>query len=229
MKPARTLKAAAAFIDRVGFALLMPHHGLPMPTLWEAIRGRPGGHPFRPWDQDSDRMWEFKDELPKRRLAFYGSLWAGHPGFSSLELLPCLMRLWGCPPGEDGFRAAYREGRLSFDANRIGEALLHGEAVNTYRLRLKTGISPNTFKRALAELQQKLIVAKCGTDETDTTWAAGVVDLSARVFPASHAAVRGLSFLEAREEALAMMTANAPGLSARQVARLLHVGAAGAA
>ena len=230
MKPAnadrtvRTVEAAARWIDRTGFALLMPHLGLPMPTLWEAIRGRPGGHPFRPWTEDSDRVWEFKDELPKRRLAFYGSLWKSHPGFVSLALLPGLMKLWGCPPGEDGFRAAYREGRLSFDANRIGEALLRSRAVNTYRLRLKSGLSPNTFKRAFVELQRKLIVAKCGTDETDTTWAAEVVDLSARVFPRAHAEVRGISFLEAREEALATFAKAAPRLGGPQIARLLRVG-----
>ncbi len=222
--PAKTVEAAARFIDRVGFALLMPHEGLPMPTLWEAIRGRPGGHPFRPWTSDSDLVWDFKDELPRRRLAFYGSLWQNHPGFVSLSLLPGLMKLWGCPPGEDGFRTAYREGRLSFDANRIGEALLHSRALNTYRLRLKSGLSPNTFKRAFVELQRKLIVAKCGTDESDTTWAAEVVDLSARVFPKAHAEVRTLSFLEAREEALAVMSAAAPALGERRMARLLHVG-----
>jgi hypothetical protein len=222
--PARTVQAAARFVDRVGFALLMPHRGLPIPTLWEAIRGRPGGHPFRTWTEDSDRMWEFKDELPKRRLAFYGSLWLGHPGFVSLELLPCLMKLWGCPPGEDGFRTAYREGRLSFDANRIGEALLRSRGLNTYRLRLKTGLQPNTFKRALVELQRKLIVAKCGTDSTDTTWAAEVVDLSARVFLRAHSDVRGISFLEAREESLAAFARHAPALPPRQVARLLRVG-----
>ena len=223
-RPARTLGAAARFVDRVGFALLMPHQGIPMPTLWEAIRGKPGGHPFRTWTEDSDRMWEFKDELPKCRLAFYGSLWLGHPGFASLELLPCLMKLWGCPSGEDGFRSAYREGRLSFDANRIGEALLRSRAVNTYRLRLKAGLQPNTFKRAFVELQRKLIVAKCGTDETDTTWATEVVDLSARVFPKAHAEVGAISFLEAREESLAALSRHAPGLAPRQVARLLRVG-----
>jgi len=224
MKPAKTVEAAARFIDRVGFALLMPHQGLPIPTLWEAIRGRPGGHPFRPWTEDSDRVWDFKDELPRRRLAFYGSLWRNHPGFASLALLPCLMKLWGCPPGEDGFRLAYREGRLSFDANRIGEALLRSRAINTYRLRLKSGLSPNTFKRAFVELQRKLIVAKCGTDETDTTWAAEVVDLSARVFPKAHAEVRAYSFLEARGEARATFAKAAPRLGERAVARLLRVG-----
>lgn len=228
MKPARTVEAAARFIDATGFVLLMPHAGLPMPTLWEAIRGRPGGHPFRPWTADSDRVWDFKDELPKLKLAFYGSLWRGHPGFVSPALLPCLMRLWGTPPGEDGFRSAYREGRLSFDANRIGEALLRSRAVNTYRLRLKSGLSPATFKRAFVELQRKLVVAKCGTDDTDTTWAAEVVDLSARVFPKAHSEMRGISFVEAREEALATMTAAAPKIPSRAAARLLRVGAGGA-
>ncbi len=218
------LREAAKFIDRVGFALLMPHRGLPLPTLWEAIRGRPGGHPFRPWTKHTDLLWDWKDELPAKRLAFYGSVWNGHPGLVSLEMFPCLLKLWGCPLGLEGFREAYREGRLSFDANRLGETLLRGGLLNTYRLRVKIGLSSNTFKRALVELQKKLVIAKCGTDERDTTWPAEVVDLSARVFPRAHTEARGLSFLEAREVALQKMQKNAPRLTSRQVARLLHVG-----
>ncbi len=202
----------------------MPHRGLPLPTLWEAIRGKPGGHPFRPWTPDSDRLWEWKDELPARRRAFYGSVWAGHPGFVSLEQLPCLLRLWSAPLGPEGFRAAYREGRLSFDANRLAEALLAGGPLNTYRLRVKTGVGPATFKRALGELQRLLIIAKCGTDARDTTWPAEVVDLSARVFPKAHAEARTLSAMVARESALTAMRTSAPALSSRQIARLLRTG-----
>ena len=219
-----SLKQAARFIDRVGFALLMPHRGLPMPTLWEAIRGRAGGHPFRDWTEEADRMWEWKDELPAKRLAYYGAIWTAKPGFVSLKMLPLLMKLWGCPPGPDGFRTAYREGRLSFDANRICEALLVGVPMNTYRLRHKTGLSPGTFKRAFTELQKKLIVAKCGTDSSDTTWPAEVVTLSARLFPSAHAEARSVSFMEAREEALAVMSKSAPKLTGRQVSRLLRIG-----
>lgn len=221
-----TLRGAARFIDRVGFALLMPHRGLPLPTLWEAIRGRPGGHPFRPWTRDSDLLWAWKDALPAGRLAYYGSLWAGRPGFVSLRLLPCLLRLWGTPLGPEGFRTAYREGRLSFDAHRLAEALLAAGPLNTYRLRRRTGTGPAAFGRSLKELQRTLLVAKCGTDGRDTTWDAEVVDLSARVFPAAHAEARGLSPVVARDEAVGALAAAAPALSPRAAARLLRTGAA---
>ena len=225
VKRVRTIAAAAAWISRVGFALLMPHKGVPMPSLWEAIRGRAGGHPFKDWDKAGDLMWEWKDEMPRKRLAFYGSIWGGKPGFSSLELLPCLLRIWGCPLGEDGFRTAYREGSLSFDANRVCEVLLRTGPVNTYRLRTRVGLTPNTFKRAFVELQRKLVVAKCGSDDSDTKWPAEVVDLSARVFPKAHAEARTISFTAARSIALETMHSSAPTLAPRLLSRLLHVGA----
>ncbi len=225
LPPKGGLRGAARFIERKGFVLLMPHRGLAMPTLWEAIRGRPGGHPFRPWTEHSDLLWEWKDELPARRLAFYGSIWAGRPGFVSLSLLPVLMRLWGCPLGSDGFRVAYREGRMSFNANRLCETMLVRGAMNTYRLRTFSGLNPNSFKRALVELQRKLIVAKCGADDRDTTWPAEIVDLSARVFPRAHTEARTVNFMAARDLALATMREHAPGLEPKQIARLLHTGA----
>jgi DNA-binding MarR family transcriptional regulator len=221
---ARTPAAAAAFVRRAGFALLMPHRGVPLPSLWEAIRGRPGGHPFHTWTGDSDRMWEWKDLLSQKRLAVYGAIWLGRPGFCAPALLPCLLKLWGTPPGLDGFRAAYREGRLTFDAHRLAEALLHRGASSTYRLRKHTGVAPATFARAVKELEKTLIVTRCGTDERDTTWAAGVVDLTARVFPQRDGEARRLSYAEARETALATLEAVAPGMPPRLAARLLRTG-----
>jgi hypothetical protein len=212
------------WIDRTGFALLMPHKAIPMPSLWEAIRGKPGGHPFRPWTKDSDIMWEMKDELPKNHLAFYGSMWGGKPGFCSVEMLPCLMKLWGCPPGPDGFRTAYREGMLSYDANRIGEQLIRTGPINTYALRKRVGIASNTFSRALKELQAKLIIAKCGKEQIAKIWEAEVVELSARIFPSAHAEARTISFMVARDSAIETMKECAPGMGLKQMGRLLKVG-----
>lgn len=223
-QPAGTVQEAAAFIRRAGFALLMPHRGLPLPTLWEAIRGRPGGHPWKDWGRAGDRMWAWKDELPAKRLAAYGAIWAGRPGFASSALLPCLMRLWGAPSSEDGFRMLYREGRLSFDANRAAEALLARGAMSTYRLRTLTGIKPNTFSRAIRELERGLIVTRCGSDDRDTTWAAAVVNLTTRVFPKSGAASTAVTYIEARAEALAVMAKAAPALSPAAAAKLLRTG-----
>ncbi len=220
-RPARTIAAAARFLDRAGFALLMPHRGLPMPSLFEAIRGRTGGHPFRPWTKDSDRMWEWKDGLPKRGLAYYGTVWGPVPGMVSRGMLPRLLRLWECPLGLDGFRSAYREGRLSFDASRICEAVIRTGPINTYKLRKRIGLSHGTFHRAFVELQRKLVIAKCGTEPLGEKWEAEVLDLTARVFPKAHAEAGELSVAEAREEAL-MKAAETSRLSPRQVARLFH-------
>jgi len=222
--PCRTLAALARWIDRTGFALLMPHKSIPLPSLFEAIRGKDGGHPFRPWTKDSDIMWEMKEELPKNHLAYYGAIWGGKPGFCAVEMLPCLMKLWGCPPGPEGFRTAYREGGLSYDANRIGEALIRNGPINTYALRKRVGIAPNTFKRALSELQGKLLIAKCGTEMIAKIWEAAVVDMSARIFPSAHVEARTISFMAARESAIEVMRECAPGMGAKQMARLLRVG-----
>ena len=220
----RTLPALAKWIDRTGFALLMPHKAIPMPSLFEAIRGKPGGHPFRPWTKDSDIMWDMKDELPKNHLAYYGTIWGGKPGFCSVDMLPCLMKLWGCPPGPDGFRIAYREGGLSFDANRIAEQLIRIGPINTNALRKRSGIAANTFQRALKELQAKLIIVKCGKEAIAKIWEAGVVDMSARIFPSAHVEARTISFMAARESAIEAMRECAPGMPAKQMARLLRVG-----
>ena len=222
--PCRTMGQLAKWIDRVGFALLMPHKTIPMPSLFEAIRGKPGGHPFRPWTKDSDLMWEVKEELPKNHLAYYGAIWGGKPGFCSVEMLPCLMKMWGCPPGPDGFRTAYREGGLSFDANRIGEVLIRVGPINSNALRKRVGLSPNTFKRGLAELQSKLLIAKCGKEAIAKIWEAAVVDMSAKIFPAAHAEARTISFMAARESAIETMKECAPGMGLKQMARLLKVG-----
>lgn len=222
--PCRTRARLAKWLDQTGFALLMPHKSIPMISLWEAIRGKPGGHPFRPWTKDSDIMWEMKTELPQNHLAFYGSMWGGKPGFCSVDMLPCLMKLWGCPPGPEGFRTAYREGALSFDANRIGEQLIRTGPINSYALRKRSGIASNTFSRALKELQGKLIVAKCGKEKIKKIWEADIVDLSARIFPAAHAEARTISFMAARESAIETMKECAPGMGLKQMARLLRVG-----
>lgn len=219
--PARTLPAAAAFLRRAGLALLMPHAGIPLPSLFEVIRGRPGGHPFRPWTKDSDRMWEWKDAIPAKRLAFYGAVWRGVPGYIAPAGLPAMLRIRRCPPGPEGFREAYRDGRLPFDANRIAETLLKTGALNVYRLRIATGLTPGPFKSALTRLERALLVARCGTDDRDTTWPATVVDLTARLFPQAFKEAAHLSPVAARAEAEERLAGLAPGLPPRKVAVLL--------
>jgi len=219
---ARTLSSATAFIVREGYALLMPHDGIPLPSLFEAIRGRPGGHPFRPWTRDSDRMWEWKDAIAAKRRAFYGAVWRGVPGYIAPAQLTAMLRVRRTPPGVEGFREAYRDGRLPYAANTIAEALLKSGALNVYRLRIATGLKPGPFKSALTRLERALLVARCGTDDRDTTWPATVVDLSARIFPDAHREAARMTPDAARAEAMERLEALAPGISPRQGLALLE-------
>jgi hypothetical protein len=75
----RTISQAAAYIDRVGFCLLFPVKDVPLPSLWAALKGRRPRN-FRlvaAWDEDAERLWEWKDEFPRRRRAYYGKYFRG--------------------------------------------------------------------------------------------------------------------------------------------------------
>ncbi len=69
----RTLAQAARYIERVGFCLLFPSKKLPLPSLIEASKGRAlrNYKPCADWSDDFVRLWKWKDELPRKRLAYY--------------------------------------------------------------------------------------------------------------------------------------------------------------
>ena len=68
---------AARFIDAVGFCLLFAStQKIELPSLFEAVKGRRDAH-IDDWDADSDRVWEWKNDLPARKRAYYGKALAG--------------------------------------------------------------------------------------------------------------------------------------------------------
>jgi hypothetical protein len=61
----RTLEAAAAFVDEVGLALLLPKTDVVLPSLWEQVNGsperswavrRPDGT-FERWSEEMSFLW----------------------------------------------------------------------------------------------------------------------------------------------------------------------------
>src|SRR3970040_1154518 len=91
------LTQAACYTDQVGFCLLFPIKGLRLPSLWAAVKGRAAKNfnLVAAWDDDALRLWEWKDELPRRRLAFSGKVFRGKKSLISLRLLPCFYHLAG--------------------------------------------------------------------------------------------------------------------------------------
>src|SRR2546428_269700 len=76
----RSIRGAAAWVDRVGLAVLYPNDDLVLPSLWEALTGRQDvdwavredGGKFVDFTPDLARIWRWKDELPEPRLVCAG-------------------------------------------------------------------------------------------------------------------------------------------------------------
>ncbi len=180
----RTMNAAARFIKRVGFCwLFAPAPGTPeLPSLFEAVKGRRGVHIFD-WDEDSDRVWVWKNDLPAAHRAYYGKALLGRPSFISLELLPYLI----ASSGEENFAQQYRHGGISYDAKKIYDALEQLGPRPTMALRRAAGIEgkdANTrYHRALDELQRELYILPVGATRETGNWHSQIFELTARWFP----------------------------------------------
>jgi hypothetical protein len=170
---------AARFIDDVGFALLFPKAGVELPSLWEATSDRPLKE-LTDWNgTDIAHVWRWKDELPRKGLAWYGEFVRGRKSFLSPELLADLYPRHGTP---EDFAAA----GLSDGAHKIARILLRSGPQSTAALReaLDIGGSRGTerFNRAVGELGRALVVTGYGTSDEGSGWPAGVLELTVRVF-----------------------------------------------
>jgi hypothetical protein len=168
-----TVAEAATFIDRVGFAVLFPAERVTVPSLWEAVAG-PDETPFAVgMGQAEERVWAWKDELPRTGAAWYGKFIHKRASLLSPELLSALYP----GAGEPTDHAALD---LPDHAHRIAEALLTGP-LPTAALRDVVG-DRSRYDRAMAALQRHLLVTSAGVQAHRTGWPATVVDLTCRLF-----------------------------------------------
>jgi hypothetical protein len=183
-RPVRSLARAAAFVDDVAFSLVYPTRvSTPLPSLYQATSDRPlqseGGG--LDWSPDAQRVWEWKDELPLRGLAWYGRFLRGGNSLLSVGLLADLYPWAGRP---DDFRAA----ALGEDARRIAETILLSGPTSTALLREAVGAfgpkGRRRFDRAQSQLGRALLVTNLGVETEGSGWPAAVLELTARAFPA---------------------------------------------
>lgn len=169
----RSIARAAAFVDDVGFALLFPSERVLVPSLWEAVAGA-DAEPFATgMDSNEQRVWAWKDELPRRCLAWYGNYVAGRGSF----LAPPLLRM--LYPGY-GRTDDHAHLELSPTAHEIAGALADGPLPSA-TLRALVG-DRGRYQRASVELQRQLLVTTAGVKEQASGWPSAVVDLTCRRF-----------------------------------------------
>jgi hypothetical protein len=199
-RPRRVVTAADAvrFIDSVGYCLLFPIRGLPLPSLYYACSRRE----CTDWDKYCLRIWKWKDEFGRRRRAFYTKYFKGRGTFLSIKLLPHFLVLEGSAYGAEDFDRAYAAGRISADARTAWEMLAAHGPLATLELRhackMDSPAGNRRFKKAMLQLSRFLIVFHSGAEQETESWASSRFELTARAFPAAVARARQIEPAEAR-------------------------------
>jgi hypothetical protein len=164
---------AGAFVDDVGFALLFPAARVLVPSLWEAVTGE-DVEPFADgMGKPEQKVWTWKDELPRRGLAWYGAFVAGRSSFLSPGLLTALYAGAGNVRDHESMS-------LSATAHEIAQALC-AEPVPSRELRQLIG-DRNRYQRAIVELHRHLLVTTAGVREVGSGWPSSVIELTCRQF-----------------------------------------------
>jgi hypothetical protein len=219
-KRVATPAGAARFIDQVGFCTLFPVKNVSLPSLYFAVAKRPPTG----WDKYAQLIWKWKDELPKKRRAFYAKYLKGKGTFISLKLLPHFLATHGTAVEPDEAEAFYKTGRISHDALELWQALGKNGALATLELRhackMETQAGNKRFKKAMLELQGLLIVTHFGAEQETEAWASNRFELVSRAFPRQMEEASKLSAEEARTALAVQYRTLYPSASPVQIARL---------
>ena len=178
-RPIRSIGRAEAFVADVGFALLFPATGVALPSLYEAASEQPMPFSEMAWGPDAQRVWGWKDELPRKRLAWSGRLLrGGRASFLAPDLLADCYPRAGEP---DDFHQA----PLGEEARRIAETLLASGPLPTAVLRQAVGLEGRRGGArfsAVVELSRALVCTSFGTEQVGSGWPSVVLELTARAF-----------------------------------------------
>lgn len=213
---------AASFIDRVGFCVLFPVKDVPLPSLYYAVAKQ---RPTR-WDKHAQLIWKWKNELPKKRRAFYGKYFKGRGTFLSLECLSNLLAMHETAVAADDFESLYAAGLISHNARTIWQALAKHGPLPTLELRhackMESQDGNKSFKKAMLELQGLLIVTHSGAEQETESWASNRFDLVTRAFPKQIEQARHTTPDIARRALAANYRAIYPDASPTSIARLFR-------
>jgi hypothetical protein len=196
-----TIAEAAKYIRTLGFCMLFTAKSVPLPSLYYHVTKR-NRLQVHVWDKYSEMVWRWKDELPRRQLAFYGKYFRGRGTFISPESLPYFLAMEDAVIGSGDHERFYGSGRIRADARSIWEGLEKLGPLATLELRnackMDTKAGNVRFKRAIVQLQRSLVVMHSGTEQETGAWASGRYDLICRAFPKAISAARRITPVEAR-------------------------------
>jgi hypothetical protein len=219
LSPAEAVK----YIDATGYCMLFPVANVPLPSLHYAVTRR-NPHTEFVWDKYSVMLWRLKDELPRRRRAFYAKYFRGRGTLISAKFLPHFLAMRDAVVSPGDYDRFYADGRIREDARVIWEALAEHGPLATLELRhackMDTKAGNKRLKRAILDLQCLLICVHFGAEQETAAWASGRYELTCRAFPKETATARHISPEEARRKLAAKFTEWHASPDAKQLARL---------
>ncbi len=173
----RTLEEAAAFVDDVGLALLLPKADVVLPSLWEQVNGSPERNwavrepdgTFVRWSAEMGFLWGAKDDLPAASLVCVGRHLARVVACVAPRLVPSLVAANGGEPEGTGLQVA--------------EAIRDAGPLTGPELREATGLTKKEVDRAIAALHHALVLTNSHLVEQDGPWGALAHDLVERKWP----------------------------------------------
>ncbi len=173
----RTLEEAAAFVDEVGLALLLPKADVVLPSLWEQVNGSPERNwairepdgTFVRWSEEMGFLWGAKDELPAAGLVCVGKHLARVATCVAPRLVPTLVAANGEPP----------EGTEL----QVAETIRAAGPLTGPQLREATGLVKKEVDKAIASLHHTLVLTNSHLVEQDGPWGALAHELVERKWP----------------------------------------------
>jgi chromosome segregation and condensation protein ScpB len=230
----RSLEDASAFVDQVGIAVAWGKADLVLPSLWRGIAGPDADWAVRDetgkaieFSPEFRRLWQWKDELPERRLACAGK----HFGSAALLIAPRLLAAAYALTGRSGAVDDFRDDELETLEREVAEVVLENEPLTGPEIRRLLGTTDRkAVDRAVARLQRRLVLTNAGAVEQSQGWRAIRQDLftrrwrkSLRRLPAENEARRelALAVLAGTDEVSAADVAGALGWRRKQAESVL--------
>lgn len=213
MARVRTLEQAAAWVDRVGLALLFPKADVVLPSLWEQVNGSPERNSatrnddgeFVGWTKEMGFLWGAKDDLPAQGLVCVGKHAARVVACVAPRLVPT-------------FVAAVEPVEPEGSERALLEAVREEGPLTGPQLREALGATKQEVDKAVAALHRRLLLTNSHLVEDGGAWGALAHDLVARKWPLPSPLP---SREDARSELARVVLAKAGELSAADLAGAL--------
>ena len=201
----RTKRQTLAFIERVGFCFLYGAENSNLPSVLNAACGSRRAKISKRSEHDPrlSLMAELRRVLPSGREVFYGKVIQGRPSIVSLDLLPCFLALAHRLGTKEEYLSEFANGRLTYLAKLIMEALVESSPQETRGLRLDVVGSSRSlaasFEKAMHELQTKMLIVNIADDYDPAAFQWAPLH---KWFPKEIRKARRTSVDEARQEIL---------------------------